>query len=439
VNPYARSDWESLPGDPVGYDNAEWLMVSDPQKGSELSYGQARALRTWVETGGKMMVFVRAGQQPTGVIRDLLEEAGLSTRGIVTVGELKALSARVACSEKPETGAVVALAAPPGTQRWVEEGVVLSTVAPVGWGTIGLCGLHPGLVNGLPTDKPEFWQFIGGIELTVHRTLLRLAGPGFRPRSQKRFSEEFGDLLIPGEVAFPLTMGWVIVYLLAYLAVVGPLQGWLLKKGASFRASLAVFILSVLVFVVFASAVVQRKKGKELWQKDIGILTIGDSGAARGLMHSSFFVPASGDLKFALGSEVLACPMSFESQSWVTEEGRRDWNLWLTPRATEATLNFRQWDVRSVLAVDWHHPSALAEVSPLPKGLSPKLRRAHLVSERGVSSLGDIEIDSIPEPSAQRRWLEIEDTAATLAKSYKAGKDHSQKEIEDVLLALCLG
>lgn len=438
-SPYARSDWELLPGNPAGYDNTEWLIVSDSEKAGELSYGKARALRVWVETGGKLMVFLRPGQQPAGVIRDLLDQADLSASGMVRVRELKALSGRFSLPEERESFAATAISAPAGARRWVEQGVVLSAVAPVGWGRIGLCGVHPSLVKDLPVADPEFWDYVGGIELTIHRLLIGGAGAGFAVAKQTRLVDECGDLLIPGEVALPLSMGGVIVYLLAYLGVIGPLQGWMLRKKASFKMSLSVLVLSVLAFAALANSLVKWKKGKEVWQKDLGILTISETGASRGLMFSSLFVPASGDLRMSLGPEVLACPMYSGARSWLAKEGQRDWNLWLMGRGTEASMNFRKWDVRSFIAMDWHHPSALTGVSPLPKGLSPGLRRAYLISGKGVRSLGDISFEDVPDLPAAGRWRTIEQVTGPLVRSRARGEDHSKKQIEEVLLALCMG
>jgi len=108
-------------------------------------------------------------------------------------------------------------------------------------------------------------------------------------------------------------------------------------------------------------------------------------------------------------------------------------------RGTEASMNFRKWDVRSLTAMDWHHPSALAGVSPLPKGLSPRLRRAYLISKQGVRALGDIPFEDIPDLPAAGRWRTVRQISDPLVRSRVRGKDHSKKQIEDVLLALCMG
>lgn len=427
---YARSQFSDLPGDPVGYDNAEWLIVSDVDRVDDLSFRQSRALRVWVETGGNLMVFLKPTERPSGVIDEILAESGVQTQGVVTLKEFKTMEQKLYYTPKTEL-TVATLQAPAEYVRWRESGAVLSAVVPFGWGRIGVCGVHPGLAN-LPVQSQAFWEFIGVERKSIPSLNSALAGVSNLP-------EEAGELLIPGEAALPISMGLVVVYLFAYLLVLGPGQRWLLKRRIPVLLNLVIFFLTLAVFTMAAQKLASHKKGNELWVKDLTIMNMAQGGVMRAKTYSSFFVPSSGPMTLALGSDVLVSP--FFSNKIDIQVGRsgRQWETRLNANRTEATMNFRQWDTRILTAAHWFHPPRLAGARQLPEGLNAKLRKAVLVTLQGIIPLGSFDLEDTLELSGEKKTISPVEYESISPFKSQGIQEIPIGELENALLLLSVG
>ncbi|MBI2191599.1 MAG: hypothetical protein HYU36_06420 [Planctomycetes bacterium] len=442
---YVRSDWKDLPADPAGYDAVQVMFLSNVDRSVDVSFGQAAALRAWVETGGCLMVFLgREGFVAEGPIRDLLDAAHLTVSGSMTFGGFTALRGGFSPVESGETLRIARIRAPEGSALWQNEGVTLSAVAPLGWGRIGICALHPGQLGGTPEETGWSWKPIFRL-VGLHRAEATRPGEPehSRPASRSSLPDHFGSLLIPGEVALPLSMGWIIIYLAAYLAVLGPFQAWLIRHGKSFAFCAAVFLASVFFFVALAGVIVSWKKGDEVWLREVGLVSLSEKGAARGILYTSFFVPRSGRVQLRFGPEVLVGPM--DSLDWglgwtrgIFGEQPREWIGRYLPEETLAEIRVQQWNGHVLASRFWHVPPRLAGVSPLPEGLLPKLRRTHWITSNGICELGEADLETISPAPAGKKVLPAETFLKGL-RPYRSGEDHSEREIEDVLLGLCLG
>ena len=440
ISPYARSDWTNLPDNPFGYDGVAWLLLSDLHKADGLSNGQSRTLRTWVETGGNVMIFLgRDGAPPKGVLGDLIAEVGFGVSGIKDIHDLPDIRKKFRI-DKLASLSVPTLSAPKGSVMWTEGGTIISAVGRLGWGKVGICAIHPGRLSGLPVQSSEFWKQLGGIEIHPAPRMISEAQELLSGSSHERFAEKFGDLLLPGDPAFPVSMVWAIIYLFAYFSAIGPLQGWMLRRGRPLRECLFVFLVSVAVFMVFANTLARWKKGDEIWERDIGIVTIGDSGAARGMMYSTYYVPTSVDMKLACGSSSIAAPLLAGDFTPVNKKASlRHWDSWYRAGSTEVKMDFRQWDLRVALTAFWHVPARLEGVSPRPRGMSPILMNAHLIQQTAVIHLGRIDLREDLDISLQaRRRLSYTEFASSNS-AYRSGHDHSQFDLEKILLSLCIG
>ena len=427
---YARSQFSHLPGNPAGYDNAEWLLVSDMNRVGDLSFRQSRALRVWVETGGNLMVFLKPTESPIGVLAEMLAGSGVRTQGVVTLKEFKTLENRV--YTKLEGGLTVAsLLSPTQYVRWREGGVVLSAVVPVGWGNIGVCGLHPSRAK-LPVQSEAFWELIG-VERTAPPTLSTLFS------SAERLPEVAGELLIPGEAALPISMGLVVVYLFGYLLVLGPGQRWLLKKRISLMLNLVIFISTLGVFTVAAQRLASHKKGNEVWVKDLTIMDMVQSGVMRAKTYTSFFVPSSGPMTLELGGGVLASMFSSNTIDIQVGRSGRLWKSQMNPNETEATMNFRQWDTRILTASHWHHPPRLAGVRQMAPGLNTELRKAVLVTSKGIIQLGAFDVEDSIELNGQEKMLSLQEYEALVPFKPRTNREIPIEALENALLLLSIG
>jgi hypothetical protein len=428
--PYARSQFSHLPGNPVGYDNAEWLIVSDLDRVDDLSFRQSRALRVWIGTGGNLMVFLKPTERPAGVIEEMLAETGVRTQGVVTLKEFKTMEQRLYYT--PETELTVAtLQAPAQYVKWRESGAVLSAVVPFGWGKIGICGVHPGRAK-LPVQSQAFWNFIG-IERTALPTLTNaLAGVSNLP-------EEAGELLIPGEAALPISMRLVVVYLFTYLLLLGPGQRWLLKRRIPVLLHLVVFFLMLAVFTVAAQKLASHKKGTELWVKDLTIMNMAQGGVMRAKTYSSFFVPSSGPMTLALGSDVLASTFFSNKIDIQVGKSGRLWKTRMNASRTEATMNFRQWDTRLLTASHWFHPPRLAGTRQLPEGLNTKIHKAALVTSKGIIQLGTFDLEDTIELTGQEKKLSPDEFEALMSFKIEGGREIPTEDLENALLLLSIG
>jgi len=102
-------------------------------------------------------------------------------------------------------------------------------------------------------------------------------------------------------------------------------------------------------------------------------------------------------------------------------------------------MNFRQWDTRLLTASHWYHPPALAGARQVPEGLDTTLRKAVLVTSKGIIQLGTFDLEDALELTGQEKHLSPGEYEALMSFKINPLKEIPIKDLENALLLLSIG
>ncbi len=217
----ARLAPADLPADPIALQALDALVIRNATTG-RLDQEQRAALRTWIEGGGQLVVAGGPSWRRTVEgVEDLLPVEGLWTR---EVKHLRAIG-RYAAGPPPDETVLLTGGSPvAGARVFVEQdGSPIIAEHWRGRGRVTFLAADPAL-EPFPSwpGAEALWQrtLVGG-----RPPLLSLDEPmgGMTELQLRTALAQVMDLGLPGP-------GWLAVFLLAYVACVGPLQYALLRR-----------------------------------------------------------------------------------------------------------------------------------------------------------------------------------------------------------------
>jgi hypothetical protein len=215
----ARLTPTDLPAEPLTLQSLDALVVRQASS-DRLSPAQLAALRTWIEQGGQLVVAGGPGwRRSIEGLDDLLPVDGLWTR---QVKHLRAF-ARYAAAPPNEEDVLVTLGAPIEGARVLlsQESIPLIVERWLGLGRVTFVGPDPGIEPFRSWPAAEsLWQriLVGG---KPGLPTLDLSSAGGQP-----LRSALGEML---DLGLPAT-SWVIVFLVGYVALVGPGQYLVLRR-----------------------------------------------------------------------------------------------------------------------------------------------------------------------------------------------------------------
>jgi hypothetical protein len=253
--------------------------------------GRLDALTEWVRRGGRMIVTAGHNQQLIGTVLTRMQLLNCSITGTVTRPGLSTLQAMTAqrIRFQPADGVEIAKLAPgPGADVLEELREPASDrdreARPLG--IQSACGMGRVLLVGLDLDSPPFTAWQG--QADFWRTLMDKVQPrqsdpqvqqfqpfGMRSESgelaadmQANGLEKFGDITV-------ISFGWVALFILLYIIVVGPLDYLFLKKVVK-RLELTWITFPAVVIVISAAAyfTAYYLKGNDLKINKIDVVDI---------------------------------------------------------------------------------------------------------------------------------------------------------------------
>lgn len=263
-----------LPTRWYGYNTADLVVLTTGRKDfiSGLLDDEAKrtALFEWVRRGGKLVMSVGENQQeltrPTLEAFLPVEFTGLATPASLPISWDQLPGMEEALSRKSErtTLTVAKMKAKQGRSvrtpvNWTREGTPLVAQAPYGLGRITLVGFD--------LDKGPFTEWKG--QKPFWEKLLKEAGPTYATQaidqdnvftgsaSRRAEDEDVQTQLQSGVESFDgvpiISFGWVALFILLYILVVGPLDYFFLKKVVK-RLELTWVTFPLVVVLVSAAA-----------------------------------------------------------------------------------------------------------------------------------------------------------------------------------------
>jgi hypothetical protein len=215
----ARLTPADLPTDPLALQTLDALVVRQASS-DRLTTEQRRALRTWVEQGGQLIVAGGPGwRRSIEGLDDLLPVEGLWTR---QVKHLRAFT-RYAGVAPPDGDVLVALGSPVEGARVLlsQESIPLLVERWLGLGRVTFVGADPALepFRSWPASE-SLWQriLVGGRPGLPALDVTSIGGSPLR--------SALGEML---DLGLP-SPNWVIAFLLGYVAVAGPGQYLVLRR-----------------------------------------------------------------------------------------------------------------------------------------------------------------------------------------------------------------
>ncbi|MBI1840461.1 MAG: hypothetical protein HYR88_06360 [Verrucomicrobia bacterium] len=317
-----------LPDNPLALEGLRVLYINTGQA-LELKPAQAEAIARWVEQGGRLLVCVQQAADLSGLswLRALLP--ALPERGDARVvgGELH----RYALKGWQDPGDQTPFGLKPGAFEAIggaaEEEAFGSAAIPVwdlklrrdakalleapggpmvvsrrqGWGDVILLAFNPEREPFLSwTHRPWLWAALCGGKDWL---------PGFRGGYTSHTTDSVFGIHVDSQQIRKLPVGWLLILLIAYLAVIGPIDRWWLKK---LRREMLTWI-TFPCYVVFFSLLIywigsQLRSGVTEWNElqMIDLVNPASGAAARTRHFGAVYSPANSAFRFGADEGVAA-------------------------------------------------------------------------------------------------------------------------------------
>jgi hypothetical protein len=299
-----------FPDNPLALEGIDLLYLSS-ERAAKLSIGQANALLAWLQQGGHLVFGVEqlTDVNATPWVRELLPcelNAMLSLNGYAALRDWtgvpsptnavtrRKISAPPVSDPEQAAFTAAALEVAMGTLR---DGKVLvggddaplAIEASRGRGTITVLTFSPEREPFVSwKGRPWFWAKLAGIPAAAFQKGAALPIPG-------RLSSDgiFGAMIDTKQVR-KLPLGWLLALLLAYLAVIGPLDQYWLKKINRPMLTWITFPCYVLIFSALIYFIGFKLRAGQLEWNEFNIVDIlpsNDRAVLRGQTYISIYSP----------------------------------------------------------------------------------------------------------------------------------------------------
>lgn len=360
IDVVALKDISELPGDARALDSVTWLVVNGPPDG--FSATQIQAIQTWVQNGGRLLVALGRPQAelPVHPLLDWLPVTwGESSTEAIELAGLEALSGRNTRIPMRSRPVIPRFQPTAGVVQAKSQREPLLARVPVGFGEVTLLAFD--------LSKPPLTQWVAFSDFTRRLTSradarAESSRPGAREQIASTGVTDLGTQVFETVTHDPRvsrpTPWLILVLILAYAAIIGPLDYLLVQKGLK-RPLWAWVTLPAIVAVlswISASAAVGMNGSEQQARQ----LSVADYDAASGLRREtvwwSVMSPKSRRVDLAVSSEQ-------PGESTLS----RTWD-WFGP--AEATFGglYRKPGMQIGLSEYWHGDRELRQVPLLKWG-----------------------------------------------------------------------
>ena len=298
------------PDDPLGFDGVAAIVIdaNDPGVTAALRAGGAKVIDRWVARGGHLVVNLgEASNETAALLGDLLPANPAEATQLGDVGAIETFAGSVT---SPLRADVSALRLVPKTDRPLER-LAATAVTPLavrgayGLGRVTISGLN---LTAKPladwTNLPLIWdklldirgrqRDVAGNLPEAHASLIQSATPELAGQLHQAL-EQFPQVqLIP--------FGWVALFILAYLMLIGPIDYFFLKRIAKrMELTWLTFPLIVLLTTAGAFFAAYRLKGTTPRINKLDLLDVDQtSGQVRGTSWWTLYSTANRDFMLGL-------------------------------------------------------------------------------------------------------------------------------------------
>jgi hypothetical protein len=389
-------DATSMPHHWIGYASLDALVINEAPL-SEVDEAQAAALRTWVASGG--LLVVTGGADFPGLRRvgldALLPVDVLEKRTVTAVGDLPATYGGLDSS----AGALLAV----GTLRQGADTLLNGGDGPIaaqrryGAGWVRFVAINPKLVpfRGW-AGSPTLWADL--LRPVAERSFGRQQAMSYN------VGEKMNLLYDLANVRAPL-VGYYFLYLLVYLFVLGPLNYVVLRLKGRLEWAWVTIPAAVILFSLGTVVVARVMRGGNSMMVSVSV----DQYFQRegvGFSRSSLLVVPSSKDEYRIGlAEGSGCMPSSDFSG----NGGGDFTLDETDPNPSIVANLNTWDVKSYEVLTARADEPPASVRLLPGGVDiansseDTLRSAAVITREGIFFVGDVS----PGATASSRSVEV--------------------------------
>jgi hypothetical protein len=298
-----RLDKESFPVRKEIMDNFGVVVINNFD-GSQLSAEQRKALYEWIESGRIVILGTGANGRKTMKLfhDDLLP---LEVRELVTAKETDALE-ELASKEMPDSTplSLADMESQKGEVILEDQGIAVIQAYSVGDGTILVAAFDLGLKPIVDwAGNKLLWEnvLLNHVSSSKWTDFMNM---GYNRKFDRRM--QYNGVLSNIPAMDIPAVGTLLVILLVYLVVVGPVNYIILKKVDKRDWAWITIPALVLVFSAGIFAFGYRNKGGEAIVNAISIVKLQDKGSAANVdSYVGIFIPKKGDYTFTLDRDVL--------------------------------------------------------------------------------------------------------------------------------------
>lgn len=329
---------DQVPGEALMLDGVDALVLNDINA-DQFSPEQIEAIHSWVKGGGKLILAGGAGYPKTAEpFEELSPVSYQQTRSVTGLSALTEAGQRELVISEPFT--LSAASIKDGSVLFMEEGIPLFVTAKRGNGEVMYAAYDLSL-NPLASwnGNPNLWE-----SLLYDGLQQSLSGN----QGSRGWSWEINDALEYFPSLTPPSIGILVLVLVVYAIIIGPLLYFLLKKldrreWGWVAIPLLAILCSIGIYGVGASG-----RGAVMTQS---LHTIELDGKGQGIKNSAsaVFVPQGGSFLVELPGSYYAAPISNNYGNTTDLRGSADLVIEKKPEATD--LRFQgvsYWSVRKL-------------------------------------------------------------------------------------------
>lgn len=292
------------------------LIIINNTDTSKLTTGQASALYDWVSKGGRLVLGGGSGAQKTLLgIPDPLKPADIAAVSEISGSEAAPIASFAKASDIQSPGPfTVAVSQPvPGAQILAgQKDLPVIVQKEVGGGFVNFVAFDLSGVpfNGWP-GVTKFWEMLIGPSGSYPQNMPFDVSPRtYRANSLSYALSNLPSLDLP-------SIQWILVVLVIYILVIGPVNYFFLKKKQRLHLAWITIPALTTIFTAGSFGIGYTMRGNDLILNKIALVQPGISGDANVTSYMGLFSPRQQSYEVVVNDPGLISPMGgYEANPW---------------------------------------------------------------------------------------------------------------------------
>lgn len=353
------------------------ILILDNFTTASLSKDQLTTLQNWVRQGGNLIVVggpewvqtlkpLPPALLPATVTNTTTVPSG--THLLPFVGSSKANSSTKTASDTIQATVNVSTATPGpnSTVLLSSNGIPLIVQSQMGQGQIDYLAFDPSLEPVVSwTQAPALWKALM-LRNLGDQMLISSPGTTLTTGSNHTLSGNASGLGAVLQSLFPtsfLATQIILIILLGYILVLGPLRLLLVRRLKSRDWSWRIVVSTILVFSLLSYGLALQQKGTSILSSNISVVQLDRPGATGSMAHTTtyvgVFVPNQGDFQVHLpDASGLVQPATDQSRGQGGGLNSQPTTITTTQNGTDVTLQgVNIWTLRTLISKSDHTES----------------------------------------------------------------------------------